>query len=108
MSTTVLHSFACPVCGAYRSLSPRALRLVETGVRSGECRTGEGCRAALDRAERYRRYWLKLAGVDEMRILRAGGAVAYVVEFGLPEVLHDIALTLAGLPVLEPMLRVAA
>jgi hypothetical protein len=107
MTVGVLQHFACPVCGRSREISPRALRLVVAGVRTGECRTGEGCRAALDDAERLRRFWLKLAGVDEMTIRRAGGAMAYVAEFGLPDVLRDMALTLAGLPVLQPLLAAA-
>lgn len=107
MTLAVVFQFACPVCGAFRQVSPRALRLIESGSRTGECRTGEGCRAALDDGERLRRFWLKLAGVDEMQIRRAGGALAYVAEFGLPEVLADMALTLAGLPILRPMLAAA-
>lgn len=109
MTGSVFHPFACPVCGQVRSVSTRALRLIETSVRTGECRTGEGCRAALDGQERNRRWWLLMAGVDEMLIRRAGGACAYVDAFGLPIVLADMAAALAGRPILEPMLeRVAA
>jgi hypothetical protein len=79
-----LHSFACPICGRLREISPRALKAVTRGERSGECRSGEGCRSAVTVAEKNRRWWLARAGVDELAIRRSGGARRYVLEHGLP------------------------
>jgi hypothetical protein len=110
MTATVatFYGFCCPVCGALRDVSPRALRLIAAGVRTGECKTGEGCRVALDGRERNRRWWLLMAGVDEMLIRRAGGAVAYVDAFGLPSELAEMARSLAGVAIYEPLLDMAA
>ena len=86
-----LYSFACPVCGRVRSLSPSASRAIVSGASSGECRPGVGCRTAIVRQEQFRRDWLTWAGVDELEIRRSGGALAYVAEHGLPGPLVDLA-----------------
>jgi hypothetical protein len=98
----VLQQFACPVFGRVREISPRALKLVERGERSGACRSGEGCRGKLPAEERMRRFWLHLAGVDELAIRGAGGALAYVARYGLPELLGEMAWSLSLLPLGEP------
>lgn len=80
-----LHDFACPVCGRVREISARAFREIGQGARTGECRFGDGCRARLSNRERLRRWWLNLCGIDDITIRRAGGAVPFVLEFGMPE-----------------------
>ena len=87
-----LHSFACPVCGRIRPLSPSASRAIVSGTRTGECRSGVGCRSALDDRERLLRFWLvDAAQIDERDVRRCGGAAGYVLEHGLPDLLADLA-----------------
>ena len=87
-----MEQFACPVCGRIRQLSPYAAKAIARGTWTGRCRDGEGCRVALDEAERFRRWWLHdVAGIDEVSIARSGGAGGYVVAHGLPEMLHALA-----------------
>jgi hypothetical protein len=100
--------FACPVCGRLREISPRALKLVERGARSGVCRSGEGCRGKVTVEERMRRFWLHLAGVDELTIRREGGALAYVASHGLPDVLGEMAWSLSLMPLPEPVREMVA
>lgn len=91
MSYGPVVDFACPVCGRIRPIAERGARRIRKGETSGECRPGEGCRARVTVDERYRRFWLKTAGVTELEIRRAGGAVPYVLEFGLPAELAALA-----------------
>ncbi len=89
--TEKLEHFACPVCGRLRPLAYGAALRVRTGEASGECAPGHGCRAALDQPERHRRDWLEYAGVAATQIRRAGGSWAYVLEFGVPAELLEMA-----------------
>lgn len=88
--TSELHHFACPICGAAREISARALRLIDKGLRDGVCVSGTGCQKAVDRPERDRRYWLEWAGVPRVEIIRAGGAREYVRCHGLPHPLGSL------------------
>lgn len=90
MSESRLQPFACPVCGRVRQIGRMALHAIHVAASSGECRPGEGCRQRLTEAERHRRFWLLQAGVTELELRRAGGAVPFVLEFGLPPMLAEI------------------
>lgn len=61
------------------------MREISQGSRTGECAPGDGCRAVLSHPERLRRWWLNLCGVNDRRIRAAGGAVPFVLEFGMPD-----------------------
>jgi hypothetical protein len=87
---SVLQQFACPVCGRVREISVRVHRAIADQAASGECRPGHGCRSKLSQEERFRRFWLNVAGVTPLEIRRAGGAVPFVLEFGLPSMLAEI------------------
>lgn len=87
------HDFACPVCGRVRPISERAARAVRTGARSGICKSGEGCQAAIDKPERLRRWWLHdVGGVPSLAIAAEGGACGYVARHGLPDPLGSLVL----------------
>jgi hypothetical protein len=86
-----LEHFACPVCGRLRPLGWLAARQIRSGSSSGECAPGHGCRAAIDDAERFRRFWLEHAGITTRQIRAAGGSLAYVLEFGVPGHLVEMA-----------------
>jgi hypothetical protein len=90
MTDGPLQHFACPVCGRIRPLAKDAARRIEAGG-SGECAPGYGCRQALDPLERDYRFWLEHVGITKLQIRAAGGAVAYVLEFGLPDELAAMA-----------------
>lgn len=83
---SAFHPFACPVCGRVRDVSARAFREINQGARTGECHQGSGCRA-VTRAERFKRWWLvEICCVPDDQVRRAGGAAAYVLEFGMPDI----------------------